>query len=98
MTRVFTVYNCGTGFNRDRSEEEVVANLASRTVGGRIAFMINDGPGSKPKGPGSQARQPGLHDPITGEKTLASRFAMLNRLRGTATGYGWHHNVAHSVW
>jgi hypothetical protein len=45
MTRSFTVYSCGTGFNRDRTDE-LVANLASRT-GGSVNRdrMITDGPG-----------------------------------------------------
>jgi hypothetical protein len=32
MPRVFTVYNCGTNFNRERTDE-VIANLAARTEG-----------------------------------------------------------------
>jgi hypothetical protein len=94
MARVFTVYNCGTGFNRERSEE-AIANLASRTEGSENReWMICDGPGSAPKKPHSQARTPGLHDPKTGFKTSAPTFA---KLKGVTEGYGWEHNVQHAM-
>jgi hypothetical protein len=94
MARVFTVYNCGTGFNRDRSQE-IIANLASRTEGSENReWMINDGPGSKPGSGPTLARTPGLHDPKTGKKTSAPYFA---QLKGITEGYGWDHNVAHSM-
>ncbi|TVR48915.1 MAG: hypothetical protein EA425_13450 [Puniceicoccaceae bacterium] len=94
MPSVFTVYNCGTGFNRDRTDE-VIANLASRTQGSENRdWMINDGVGSKPgKGP-TLARTPGLHDPKSGFKIKAPKFAVL---KGTTKGYGWEHNVEHAV-
>jgi hypothetical protein len=62
---VFTVFCCGTAFNRERLEE-VVANLASRMVGQKgLDWWINDGPGSDPKKPkepdaNGLARTPGL--------------------------------------
>ena len=94
MARVFTVYNCGTGFNRDRTQE-VIANLATRTEGSENReWMINDGPGSKPGSKPTQARTPGLHDPKTGLKTSAPRFA---QLKGITEGYGWDHNVEHAM-
>lgn len=94
MARVFTVYNCGTGFNRDRTQE-VIANLASRTEGSENRdWMINDGPGSKPGSKATLARTPGLHDPRTGFKTKAPAFATL---RGITEGYGWDHNVEHAM-
>lgn len=95
MARVFTVYNCGTGFNRDHAEE-VIANLAARTIGSENReWMINDGPGSTPgKKKGTLARTPGLHDPKTGFKTSAPAFA---QLKGITEGYGWDHNVAHAM-
>jgi hypothetical protein len=94
MSRVFTVYNCGTGFNRDRTQE-VIANLASRTEGSENRdWMINDGPGSKPGSKATLARTPGLHDPKTGFKTKAPAFA---QLKGITEGYGWDHNVEHAM-
>lgn len=94
MSRVFTVYNCGTGFNRER-DEEIIASLAKRTEGSENRdWMINDGPGSAPKSKTSQAKTPGLHDPKTGFKTSAPAFA---KLKGITEGYGWEQNVEHSL-
>jgi hypothetical protein len=45
MPRVFTVYNCGTGFDRTHTDE-LIAHLATITVGAENRdWMINDGPG-----------------------------------------------------
>jgi hypothetical protein len=92
MTRIFTVYNCGTGFNREKTDE-LVANLASRTGGSENRdWMINDGPGSS-KGKKSVARTPGTFDPISG-KSVSSPFA---KLKGIISGYGWEQNVEHAM-
>lgn len=46
MPRVFTVYNCGTGFDRTHTEE-LIAKLATITQGAENRdWMINDGVGS----------------------------------------------------
>lgn len=92
MTRIFTVYNCGTGFNREKTDE-LVANLASRTGGSENRdWMINDGPGSA-KGKKSAARTPGTFDPVSGMKVDA-KFA---KLRGMVSGFGWMQNVEHAM-
>lgn len=91
MARVFTVYNCGTGFNRER-KDELIGNLGTITAGmearpGNLsphdAWMINDGPGSKPSAPGSQARTPGS--------------GPFKQLRGNLTGHGWEQNVQQTM-
>jgi hypothetical protein len=99
MPRIFTIYNCGTNSNRERTDE-VIANLASRTEGGGLDYMITDGPGCKPPAqPLSGAETPGLRDPITGRKKLAGHLpVLLTRIRGQITGHGWHDNVARSHW
>jgi hypothetical protein len=82
MTRIFTVYNCGTGFNRDRTDE-LVANLASRTGGSENRdWMITDGPGSSSS---SRGRTPG---------SVGSFFA---KIRGVVSGFGWEDNVLHAM-
>src|SRR5262249_45296418 len=93
MSRVFTVYNCGTCFNRERTDE-VIANLAARTEGAENRdWLITDGVGSKPTHD-PRARTPGTVDPITGRKDPnAPRQA---RLKGIAEGFGWEPNVAHT--
>jgi hypothetical protein len=92
MARVFTVYNCGTGFNRERTEE-LIANLATITTGtgatpasinpGSDTWIINDGPGSKAKVAGSGAATPGS--------------GLFKQLRGNISGHGWEQNVANSM-
>ena len=58
MAQVFTVYNCGTGFNRERTEE-LIGYLGSITSGMQAKpnsvtpqdkWMICDGPGSSSRG------------------------------------------------
>src|SRR5262249_2756149 len=94
MSRTFTIYNCGTCFNRERTDE-TIANLASRTDGSENReWMINDGVGSKPKSANSLAHTPGLCDPVTGFKSSAPPMA---RIQGIVNGYGWDQNVAHAL-
>lgn len=101
---VFTVYNCGTGANRD-TDDEVIASLAKHTAGGEAggragttagAWMITDGVG-KLKGKGDNAYMAGVHDPKTGKfiapkglRTLAKGVALV---RGNVGGWGWEQNV-----
>ncbi|MDN5862542.1 MAG: hypothetical protein L0H19_03750, partial [Salinisphaera sp.] len=92
MPGIFTVYNCGTGFNRNQTDE-VIANLASRTEGTENRdWMVTDGVGQSFNIPGS-------FDPITGQKTLAGRqvepWALV--ALGSVSGWGWEHNERH-VW
>ena len=58
MAQVFTVYNCGTGFNRERTDE-LIGYLGSITSGMQAKpnsvtpqdkWMICDGPGSSSEG------------------------------------------------
>jgi len=94
MTRIFTVYNCGTGFNRDRTDE-LVANLASRTGGSENRdWMITDGPGSSSS---SRGRTPGTFDPKTGAATKGKIGSFFAKIRGVVSGYGWEENVQHAV-
>lgn len=92
MPRVFTVYNCGTGFSRNQNDE-IIANLATRTEGTENRdWMVTDGVGQG-------FNTPGAFDPITGRKTLAGRQVdpiVLIGL-GNATGWGWEQNEQH-VW
>lgn len=87
MAQIFTVYNCGTGFNRDRTEE-LIGYLGTITAGMQAkpnsvtpqdTWMICDGPGSAPKGTNPDTRTPGS--------------GLLKKLRGNITGHGWNHNV-----
>jgi hypothetical protein len=102
MRRVFTVYNCGTNFNRERIDE-VIANLADRTEGAEYRpghsapsdWMINEGVGSKPSSRTSPARMPGLSDPVTGFKNHTPRMVVW--LKGIIRGYGWRQNVARAL-
>jgi hypothetical protein len=101
---IFSIYNCGTSHNR-QNLEETVADLARRTVGTENRdWMINEGPGSFSKGVkesasayerglAAQAKTPGTRDPVTGMKA-ESWFALP---RGMITGYGWEHNVDHTI-
>jgi len=94
MTRVFTVYNCGTGFNRDRTDE-LVANLSSRTGGVENRdWMITDGPGSKSS---SRGRTPGTFDPKTGVASRGRVASFFARIQGVVSGFGWEDNVLHAV-
>ncbi|MCL4784644.1 MAG: hypothetical protein KJZ70_16545 [Bryobacterales bacterium] len=87
MAQVFTVYNCGTGFNRDRTDE-LIGYLGTITAGMQAkpnsvtpqdAWMICDGPGSAPKGNNPDTRTPGS--------------GLFRQLRGNISGHGWEHNV-----
>lgn len=91
MPRVFTVYFCGTGFNRER-KDELIGNLASITSGMEArpgnysmhdAWMIHDGPGSTAHVAGSGAHTPG-----------SGPFKVL---RGSLFGHGWDQNVADAM-
>ena len=104
MPEVFSIYNCGTSYNR-QNLDETVADLARRTVGAENRdWMINDGPGSYSHHVGksatalvrslaAQAKTPGTRDPISGLKE-GSAFAVI---RGVVSGYGWEHNVDHTM-
>jgi hypothetical protein len=104
MPEVFSVYNCGTSHNR-QNLDETVADLARRSAGAENRdWMLNDGPGSYPHNAdksaraldqslAAQAKTPGTRDPITGLKE-ASAFAVI---RGAVSGYGWEHNVDHTM-
>ena len=104
MPEVFSIYNCGTSHNR-QNLDETVADLARRTAGSENRdWMINDGPGSfshkvgkgasaAARGLAGQANTPGTRDAITGLKQ-GSWFAVS---RGVTDGYGWEHNVDHTM-
>jgi hypothetical protein len=97
MTRVFTVYNCGTNFNRQRTDE-VIASLATRTEGAENReWLITDGVGSKTSW-NPFARMPILTQPLQtshGWKQIDAPVAA--RLKGIAEGYGWEENVDHAL-
>jgi hypothetical protein len=97
MARVFTVYNCGTGFNRERTDE-VIANLASQTEGAENCdWMITDGVGSKPSS-NPLAKTPGLDNPVqTYDGWKKTDPPPLAQLKGITEGYGWEDNVDHAV-
>ncbi len=87
MAQVFTVYNCGTGFNRERTDE-LIGYLGSITAGMQAKpnsvtpqdkWMICDGPGSSSKGINPDAHTPGS--------------GLFKKLRGNVTGHGWEQNV-----
>jgi hypothetical protein len=104
MPEVFTIYNCGTSHNR-QNLDETVADTARRTAGSENRdWIINDGPGSSPhsvgksataaeRGLAAQAKTPGTRDPIRGLEE-SSWFPVL---RGVLSGYGWEHNVEHTL-
>lgn len=88
MGRVFTVYNCGTNFSRDNADE-TVANLAGRTAGAENrSWIINAGPGSA-----SSVRS------ITPGTSRGDSFVtkLVARAMGLLGGYGWEHNVEHTL-
>jgi hypothetical protein len=88
MGDVFTVYNCGTNYDRTKTDE-IVANLATRTIGKENEdWIITDGPGC---GTHKGAVTPGTKDPITGEDLKVNKTWV--RLMGLAKGLGWEHNV-----
>jgi hypothetical protein len=72
MPEVFTVYNCGTAFNRDR-RDELIADLAVRTIGvENVDFMICDGPGRSP-GSSTASRAPWGSSPASAGSRTSSR-------------------------
>ena len=91
MAKTFTVYNCGTGFNRERTEEligylgSITAGMQSKpnSVTPQDKWMICDGPGSKSKGLDPDAFTPGK--------------GLLKQVRGNVTGHGWEQNVADAM-
>lgn len=88
---VFTIYNCGTNFNRTQTDE-LVANLASRTIGKENAvWMVNDGPGSDKNG----GILPGTKDPITGADLKVAKWWV--KIQGICTGLGWESNVVKTI-
>jgi hypothetical protein len=97
MPRIFTVYNCGTNFNRERTDE-VIANLASRTEGAENRdWMINDGVGSSPSSLNSAAKRPGVDPVQTYQGWKYPDPPTLARLYGITDGYGWQDNVNHAM-
>ena len=104
MPEVFTIYNCGTSHNR-QNLDETVADTARRTIGAENRdWIINDGPGSSSHHAGksataaerslaAQAKTPGTSNPVTGMEE-SSWFA---ELRGVTSGFGWEHNVEHTM-
>ncbi|HYZ83219.1 MAG TPA: hypothetical protein VE621_02385 [Bryobacteraceae bacterium] len=91
MARVFTVYNCGTGFNRDRTDE-LIGYLGTITSGMQAKpnsvtpqdkWMICDGPGSSSKNGNPDTRTPGS--------------GLFKKLRGNISGHGWDENVSDAM-
>ena len=97
MSRVFTVYNCGTNFNRERTDE-IIANLAARTEGGEHRdWMITDGVGSTPSS-NPLAMTPGGNGLVqTSNGWMENDSPRTARLKGILEGYGWEQNVAHAL-
>jgi hypothetical protein len=104
MPDVFSIYNCGTSHSR-QNLDETVADLARRSVGAENRdWMINDGPGSSShsvqgsasayeRGLAAQAKTPGTRDPVSG----MNEHSFLAVPRGMVTGFGWDHNVEHTM-
>jgi len=109
--RTFTVYNCGTAFNRN-NRDELVADLAARTQGEEgTHWIINAGPGSSP---GSKLEYFGK-DPETGTYKIQMQapqarpgrydpitkkkrwFSNITPLGGLLTGSGWEDNVKSTI-
>ncbi len=76
MPRVFTIYNCGTAFNRN-NRTELIADLAARTEGDEgDDWMINAGPGSSPNS-NLEYFGPQRDNPITGsDGTVRYQYGM----------------------
>lgn len=98
---VFTFFNHGTAFHRDK-EGEIVAEFGRLAAGAEYRnFLILDGPGSTPK----TAPTPGQFNPFTrhktGKKTLGSSEMGDTHynwaLTGLLAGSGWDDNVMHAV-
>lgn len=98
---VFTYFNHGTAFHRDK-EGEIVAEFGRLAAGTEYTnFLILDGPGSTP----TSAPTPGRFNPFTrhktGKKTFGSREMGHTHknwaVTGLLTGAGWDDNVMHAV-
>ena len=113
MPEVFTIYNCGTSHNRQNLEETVADTARRTAGAENRDWMINDGPGSSSHVVGSsatmaerslaaQAKTPGTRDALSGSNQ-SSWFEKLKEsswiapLRGVVSGYGWEHNVEHTM-
>jgi len=108
MPGVFSIYNCGTNFNR-QNLDETVADLARRTSGSENRdWMINDGPGSSSHRVGksataidqslaAQAKTPGTFNPVTGRPNSGFPSTLITKARGLIGGYGWEQNVEHTM-
>src|SRR6188472_1514222 len=87
MAQVFTVYNCGTSFNRERPDEltgylgSIISGIQAKpkSVAPRDKWMICDGPVSSSKGINPDAHTPGS--------------GLFKKLRGNVTGHRWDQNV-----
>lgn len=106
---VFTVYNCGTGANRN-SDGEVIAFLARATTGPEAGgpalnpngvWMITDGVGKARNKDLGSAYTPGVHNPVTGKanapKGLRHLAKAVGLVRGNVGGFGWEQNVEYAV-
>lgn len=106
--RTFTIYNCGTAFNRN-NRTELVADLAARTCGEEGEnWIVNAGPGSNPEanleyfGKDQETGIYGIHHltpqarPGTFNPITKKKKNWLTRtsgIWGMATGSGWEDNV-----
>ncbi len=110
--RTFTIYNCGTAFNRN-NRDELVADLASRTGGEEGEnWIVNAGPGSNPE----DNLQHFAKNPNTGvygiqqltpqarpgtydpiTKKKKNWFKSTSGIWGMATGSGWEDNVKSTI-
>ncbi len=106
--RTFTIYNCGTAFNRN-NRDELVADLASRTGGEEgDNWIVNAGPGSDPEanldyfGKNPDTGIYGIQRltqqarPGTFDpitKKKKNWFKSTSGIWGMATGAGWEDNV-----
>jgi len=104
-TRTFTIYNCGTAYDRSNSQE-LVASLAARTLGKEaVDWIINAGPGSEGLLARSTRTKLVQAVVVAGGSVLASvppdipktGIDYLSRLAGDATGTGMDYNVEDSV-
>ena len=94
MANVFTVYNCGTGFSRNNTEE-VIANLATRTGGQENHdWMITDGVGQGFRTPGTVNMATGAPSAPRGLRTIVKTAQVI---RGSVTGFGTKANEDHAM-
>lgn len=101
MPPVFTYFNHGTAFHRDK-EGEIVAEFGRLAAGREYEdFLILDGPGSKP----NTAPTPGQFNPFTRGKTGKQTFGNSEmghthinwQTTGLLSGSGWDDNVMHAI-